>query len=247
MPVPQLRRAALVALFVLLLVSLAGRTLFMLWEPPFDGAIHYDDVRELGAAYWPMNLYLGGPAYAVSWTAAAVFIVALARGRAGVLNLVGAFLAGLGAVVFALAITAEVLPFAYAADPAVLAEPEGRALFDTFNDQLDGLLPAILGSQLAIVLGMVLALVGILIGRTMPRPLVIAALVYVVAFVLVPQDAGRAVVVVSYLVQVALVAAIGWYGLRAATDRAAIDRAAIDGAATGPAATDGAVTAGERP
>ena len=216
-PVPKLRRAALVALFALLLVALAGRTLFMLWEPPFDGAIHYDDVRELGSAYWPMNLYLGGPAYAVSWIAAAVFIVGLARGRAGVLNLVGAFLAGLGGVVFALAITAEVLPFAYAADPAVLPEQEGRALFDVFNDQLGGLLPAILGSQVAIVLGMVLALVGILIGRTMPRPLVVAALVYVVAFVLVPQDAGRAVVVVSYLLQVALVAAIGWYGLRAAT------------------------------
>ena len=41
-PVPQLRRAALVALFALLLVSLAGRTLFMLWEPPFDGTIRFD-------------------------------------------------------------------------------------------------------------------------------------------------------------------------------------------------------------
>ena len=219
MPVPKLRRAALVALFVLLLVSLIGRIVFTLWEPPFDGSIRYDEVSDLGAAYWPMNLYLGGPAYAVSWIAAAVFIVRLAKGRAGVLNLVGAFLVGLGGVVFALTITAEVLPFAYAADPAVLPEPEGRALFDVLNDHLDRLLPAIIGSQLTIVAGMLLALVGILVARTMPRPLTIAALAYAVVFVLLPLDQfGRVVATVDYLLQVSLVAAIGWYGLRAAAD-----------------------------
>ncbi len=36
---------------------------------------------------------------------------------------------------------------------------------------------------------------------------------------------GRAVVIVDYLLQVALVAAIGWYGLRAATDHEARDAA----------------------
>ncbi|MEU6024432.1 hypothetical protein [Micromonospora sp. NPDC047134] len=166
-----------------------------------------------------MSLYLGGPAYAVSWIAAAVFIVRLAKGRAGVLNLIGAFLVGLGGVVFALAITAEVLPFAYAADPAVLAEPQGRALFEVLNDRLDWVIPAIIGSQLAIVVGMVLALVGALIARTMPRPVVVAALVYAVIFVVLPlAEFGRAVVIIDYLLQVSLVAAIGWYGLRAAAD-----------------------------
>ncbi|MFI7040874.1 hypothetical protein ACIBI0_29680 [Microbispora rosea] len=53
-------------------------------------------MRALGGAYWPMNLYLGGPGYAVSWVAATVFIVLLARGRAGVLKLVGVLLAGIG-------------------------------------------------------------------------------------------------------------------------------------------------------
>ena len=243
MSVPYLRRVALVALFVLLLVSLVGRTVFMLWEPPFDGTIRYDDIRELGSAYWPMNLYLGGPAYAVSWVAAAVFIVRLGRGPAGVLNLVGAFLVGLGGVVFALTITAEVLPFAYAADPAVLPEAQGRALFDVLNDRLDWVIPAIIGSQLAIVVGMLLALVGALIARTMPRPLTIAALVYAVLFVALPlAQFGRAVVFVGCLLQVALVAAIGWYGLRA-VDREARDSAppAVDDRSTAAPHTDPAV------
>ncbi|WP_341716946.1 hypothetical protein QQG74_23745 [Micromonospora sp. FIMYZ51] len=222
MSVPNLRRVALVALFVLLLVSLLGRTVFMIWEPPFDGSIDYDEIRQLGTAYWPMNSYLGGPAYAVSWVAAAVFIVRLGRGRAGVLNLVGAFLVGLGGVVFALVITAEVLPFAYAADPAVLPEPQGRALFDVLNDNLDWVLPGIVGSQLTIVVGMLLGLVGALIARTMPRPLIIAALGYAVVFVALPlAEFGRAVAIVDYLLQVCLVAAIGWYGLRATVDGAA--------------------------
>ncbi|MEV1203295.1 hypothetical protein [Microbispora rosea] len=81
-------------------------------------------MRALGGTYWPMNLYLGGPGYAVSWVAATVFIVLLARGRAGVLNLVGVLLAGIGGILFALTITAEVLPFAYAADPAVLTSSQ---------------------------------------------------------------------------------------------------------------------------
>ncbi|MER7283073.1 hypothetical protein ABT369_52460 [Dactylosporangium sp. NPDC000244] len=213
----MLRRAALVGLFVLLLVSLAGRVVFTFWEPPFDGTIRYDDVRGLGGAYWPMNLYLGGPAYAVSWVATAVFMVLLARGRAGILNLVGAPLVGVGGIVFALVITAEVLPFAYAADPAVLPEAEGRALTAAFNGQLGTLVPAIVGTQVAVVAGMLLGLVGALVGRTMPRPVAIAALAYAVLFVVLPLESfGRVAAAVDYLVQVALVGAVGWYGLAAA-------------------------------
>ncbi|MEV4325677.1 hypothetical protein AB0J37_25885 [Microbispora rosea] len=42
-------------------------------------------MRALGGTYWPMNLYLGGPGYAVSWVAATVFIVLLA-GRFGFIS-----------------------------------------------------------------------------------------------------------------------------------------------------------------
>ncbi|MET8861980.1 hypothetical protein ABZW11_03375 [Nonomuraea sp. NPDC004580] len=214
------QRVALVGLFVLLLVSLAGRTGFAFWEPPFDGTVRYDDVRALGGAYWPMNLYLGGPGYAVSWVASAVFIVLLARGRAGVLNLVGALLAGIGGILFALTITAEVLPFAYAADPAVLPEAEGRQLFDVLNAHLDRLLPAIIGTQIAIALGVLLALIGTLISKTAPRRLSITGIAYVVVFVGLPTESlGAVVVAVGYLLQVALVAAIGWFGLRAGLGR----------------------------
>ncbi|GAB3159463.1 hypothetical protein [Microbispora hainanensis] len=210
------RRVALLGLFVLLLVSLAGRTGFTFWEPPFDGTIRYDDVRASGGAYWPMNLYLGGPGYAVSWVAAAVFFVLLARGRAGVLNLVGALLTGIGGILFALTITAQVLPFAYAADPEVLPEAEGRQLFDVLNAHLGQLLPAIIGTQIAIALGALFALIGTLISKTMPRRLSIAGIAYVVVFVGLPTESlGAVAVAVGYLLQVALVATIGWFGLRA--------------------------------
>ncbi|MFF4129725.1 hypothetical protein ACFYYP_39950 [Microbispora rosea] len=214
------RRVALVGLFVLLLVSLAGRTGFTFWEPPFDGTVRYDDVRALGGVYWPMNLYLGGPGYAISWVAAGVFFVLLARGRAGVLNLAGALLAGIGGILFALTITAQVLPFAYAADPEVLPEAEGRQLFDVLNAHLDRLLPAIIGTQVAIAVGVLLVLVGTLISKTMPRGLSITGIAYVVVFVGLPAESlGAGVVAVGYLLQVTLVAAVGWFGLRAGLGR----------------------------
>ncbi len=213
-------RIALVGLFILLLVSLAGRTFFAFWEPPFDGTIRFDDVKSLGGAYWPMNLYLGGPGYAVSWVAFAIFIALLARGRSGALNLIGALLAGVGGIVFAIVITAEVLPFAYAADPVVMPEAEGRALFETLNEHLDMLIPAIIGSQAAIALGVLLALVGTLIARAVPRWLSITGIVYIVIFVALPaEQLGRAVNMIGYLLQVALVAALSWFSLRAALNR----------------------------
>ncbi|MFI7042510.1 hypothetical protein ACIBI0_38030 [Microbispora rosea] len=214
------QRVALVGLFVLLLVSLAGRTGFIFWEPPFDGTVRYDDVRALGGAYWPMNLYLDGPGYAISWVAAGVFFVLLARGRAGVLNLAGALLAGIGGILFALTITAQVLPFAYAADPEVLPEAEGRQLFDVLNAHLDRLLPAIIGTQVAIAVGVLLVLIGTLISKTMPRGLSITGIAYVVVFVGLPAESlGAGVVAVGYLLQVTLVAAVGWFGLRAGLGR----------------------------
>jgi hypothetical protein len=198
-------------LFVVLLVSLAGRLAFTIWEPPFDGTIRFDDVQDLGGAYWPMNLYVGGPSYAISFVATAVFLALLGRGRGKVLTLAGALLVGLGGIVFSLVITAEVLPFAYAADPAVLPVAEGRALVDVLNDNLDPLLPAIVGGQVAIALGAALGLVGILLGRTAPRWFPWVGLAYIVVFLTLPVTGlGRAVVLVDYVLQLLLLAGIGW-------------------------------------
>ncbi|PZG15312.1 hypothetical protein [Nonomuraea aridisoli] len=214
------RRIAVIGLFVLLLVSLAARTFFAFWEPPFDGTVRYDDVRALGGAYWPMNLYLGGPGYAISWVATAVFIVLLAHGRGRALNLLGALLSGVGGILFALTITAEALPFAYAADPMVLPEPAGRELFDILNAHLGLLVPAIVGTQVAIAVGVLAALVGTLLSKAMPRWLSIAGIAYVIVFAALPAEtSGPVTAAIVYLLQVTLVAAIGWFGLRAGLGR----------------------------
>lgn len=215
-PTSGSRRAALVGVFVLMLLALLARTVFALWEPVFDGTLRYDDVRERGAAYWSMNLYLGGPGYAVSWLAGAALMALLARGRSAAITLVGACLAGLGGLVFALTITAEVLPFVWAADPGVMTEVEGRALFEVFNAQLGLLVPTIIGASVAIALGVLLVLVAGLLTGALPRWFGWAGIAYVVVFVVLPtEQLGRPVVVAGYLLQVALVIGLGWFGLRA--------------------------------
>lgn len=212
----------LAALYGLLLGSLAARAVFTFWEPPFDGVIRYDEIRALGGAYWPMNLYLGGPAYLLSFVTTAVFVVLLARGRTAVLNLVAAALVGIGGTVFALVITAEVLPFAYAADPSVLPEAEGRALFDVLNAHLDWLVPAILASMAVVALGVLLTFAAGWISRALPRWFVAAGVAYtVVLFAVPPGVLARPVELVLYLVELALFAGIGWFGLQAARSRVA--------------------------
>ncbi|MBP2708000.1 hypothetical protein JOL79_29895 [Microbispora sp. RL4-1S] len=104
------------------------------------------------------------------------------------LNLIGALLSGLGGILFALTITAEVLPFAYAADPAVLPETEGRKLFDLLNAHQSLLVPAIVGTQIAIAVGVLVALIGTLLSRTMPRWLSIVGILYIIVFVGLPAE-----------------------------------------------------------
>lgn len=215
-PVAVHRWRALVALYAILLTALVGRVVFTAWEPPFDGTIRYDEIRPIVDAYWPMNLYLGGPAYLVGFVATAVFVVFLARGRTAVVTLVGAALVGLGGTVFALVITAETLPFAYAADPAVLPEAEGRALFDVLNAHLGLLLPALVGGMAAVAFGVLLVLVAAGISRALPRWFVVVGLVYLVLFVVLPPDPPRPVAMAMYLVEVAFLAGLGWFGRRAA-------------------------------
>ncbi|WP_336029115.1 hypothetical protein [Geodermatophilus sp. FMUSA9-8] len=199
-------------LLALLVVALAGRLVFALWEPPFDGSVRYDDVRGLEGAYWPVNLFLGGPAYAVSFVATALSLVLLGRGRGAPWTLAGALLVGLGGVLFSLAVTAEALPFAYAADPAVLPEADGRALVDTLNDSLGPLVAVIVASQVTIAVGAVAGLVGVLLGRAAPRWFPVAGLAYVLVFVVVPvQELGRPAVLADYVLQLLLLGGIGWF------------------------------------
>lgn len=206
------RRSAAIALFALLLVALVARTVFLIWEPPFDGALHLDEIAPLGDAYWAMNLYVGGPAFAVSWVATAIFIVLLARGRAAGATIAAGFLVGLAGILFALVVTAEVLPFVFALESA-----DAASLFDAFNAQLGMLLPAIVGTQIGVAVGVLVFLVVALVTRAVPRWFAIAGLVYLVLFAVLPFELlGRPVLVASDLVQTLLVAGIGGFGLRAA-------------------------------
>lgn len=209
---PTLWRTALRALYGLLLLSLAARVVFTLWEPPFDGSVHYDDIT---GAYWPMNLYLGGPAYLVSFLTMAVFVALLARGRTAPLTLAAATLVALGGTVFSLAITAEALPFAYAADRSLIGEPEGRALVDTYNANLDRLLPAIIGGTLAIALGIATTLATSWVTGALPRRFVLAAALYLAVYLALPPDLPRPVAALSYLLEVTLLATLAWHSLRA--------------------------------
>lgn len=218
----RLLSGGLAALFGLLLLSLVARAVFTFWEPPFDGVIRYDEIRPLGGAFWPMNLYLGGPAYLLSFATTAVFVVLLARGGTAVLNLVAAALIALGGTVFALVITAQVLPFAYAADPEVLPEAEGRALFDVLNTHVDWLEPAILGGMGVVALGVLLTFATGWIGRALPRWFVVAGVAYVVVLFAVPPGVlPRPLELVLYLVELSLLAGIGWFGFRSARRRVA--------------------------
>lgn len=104
-----------------------------------------------------MNVLLGGPAYALSAITGAAFLAVLGAGRGRAATLVGAVLHLIAGVVFALVITAEVLPFAWAADPSLIDQAQGRDLFDRYNDHLDAFLPYILGSMAVAALGALLA------------------------------------------------------------------------------------------
>ncbi|WP_157519147.1 hypothetical protein [Modestobacter sp. Leaf380] len=200
--------AALLVLFGLLVLSLVARLVFTLTEPPFDGSLRYDDLIAMDGAYWPLNLYLGGPGYLVSFVSTAVFLVLLGRGHGSALTLAGALLVGLGGTVFSLAITAEALPFAHAVDPTLFGEAEGRAWVSTLNGRLDLLAPAIVGSQVAIGVGGLVGLVGVLLSRTTPRWAPVAGIVGIVVSQVLPLAA------LGYLLQLVVLAGIGWAGSR---------------------------------
>ncbi|SED06732.1 hypothetical protein SAMN04489844_3601 [Nocardioides exalbidus] len=214
-PGPDLVPAARVA-FALLVLSQVAVVAFTMWEPPFDGVIRYDDIAPLGSAYWPMNVLVGGPAYALGTVTATVFLAVLGAGRATgasmVASMVGCVLHLLGGLVFALVITAEVLPFAWAADPAVVGEQEGRALFAAYNDHFDAFLPYVLGSMAAVALGVLLAVVGAALSGGLRWWVPALVLALVVAQFAVPFH--HPLVPALSLVQRVVWIGLGWAGLR---------------------------------
>ena len=205
---PLLRAARV--LFVLLVLSQVGIVVFTVWEPPFDGQIHFAETVELGGSYWPMNVLLGGPAYAVGFLASAVFLTILGGGSR--LALAGSVLLGLAGIVFALVITAEVLPFAWAADPDVVGSAAGRELFDAFNDELDRFLPYVLGSMAGIAVGALVAVIGATAAGGLPRWFLALVLLVLVASFAAPMGSGLAFGVA--LVERVMWVAIGWFGLQ---------------------------------
>ena len=193
--------------------------MFLIWEPPFTGTVEYDTIAPLGSASWAMRIYLSGPAFAVAWVAFAIFVTFLARRRSVIVTLAASVAIGLGGLVFALVTTAEALPFASAADSAVLPEASGRAAFDTLNSNLGMLTPPILGSQAVIAAGVLIVLIVALVTRMMPRWFSISSLVSLVVFLALPiGEFGRGAVVAD-LIQSVLVGGISWFGMRAVLTR----------------------------
>lgn len=201
-----LRRRAVTVLLVVLLISLLGRLVFAAWEGPFDGALSFADVTRPG--YWPLHIYLAGPAYALSFICTALMLVLLTR--ASWAGIAAALLVASGGLVFALVITAEALPFVTATDPGVVPEGRGRLLVAALNTRLDLLGPTIAGSSALIALGSVLGLVAVWVARTTPRWFPPAALAVAVVSQVAPLVAP---VMIGYLLQLVVLAGIGWFGL----------------------------------
>ena len=170
--------------FALLTAALIGRAVFALWEPPFQGGILFDDIAPLGGAYWAMNVYLGGPAFLLSFIAGAIALVTL--GRASVTSLIGGTLVVLGGSIFTPAIIAEVSPFALAANPDVMPAAQGRALFEVFNENHGVFLPPIILGSSVVALGIVIAMVGLLVAKAVPLWLSLGVLGYIVVFQVLP-------------------------------------------------------------
>ena len=200
--------------FAVLLVALAARLAFAAWEQ-YAGSVTYDELHGFGGAYWPLNLLVFGPAYAIGFVAQAFLVWQLGRGRArGLTGAGGAFLLG-GGVVFALAGTAHALPFDWAANHGILPEATGRdvvAAFDGAGTPM--LVPYLVGTQALIALGALATVVGARLSRTIPTWLLVATLV-VLAAIAVPIPFGSVGRILVSSAQAVLWAMLGWFGWRA--------------------------------
>lgn len=207
---PAGRRRAATLLLTLLVLAAVGLTVFQWWEPPFTGAIDFDTTVGLGDSYWAMNVLLGGPAFAVTFVVAAVFLAVLGDLRWPAL-LAGTALA-LAGIVFALVITAETLPFIWAADPAVVDAGTGRSVTDAFNAGLPGFAGWITGSTAVITVAVLAALIWAAVVRGLPWWVVALGVAVVVAGFLLPTTPP--VVAGLSLVERVLWVLLGWFGYR---------------------------------
>lgn len=211
---PPLLPAARLA-FALLVLSQLALVVFAWWKPPFDGSTSYDDVAGPGAAYWPMHVLLGGPAFALTAVTTTVFLLVLGTGRGRALTLVGATAQLLGGLVFALVVTAEVLPLAFAVQAP---EATGRAQVEALAEPLAGYGPYVLVPMLVVALGALLAITGAALSGGLPWwVLGVAVVVAALVFALPPDGA---LVPAVDLAQRALWVYVGWRGLRVASGRA---------------------------
>jgi hypothetical protein len=182
------------ALPVVFAIALEARVAFLAWEPSYPLR-----AEDLTAAYWPANLYVGGPAFLLTFLGTAYFLTVLAP---GVVGRVAGVLVAVGGILFSLAIVAEALPYAFAlGDPAAVAR---------VNTATEALFPTIIGTQVAIGLGVAVGMVGMLVTRTTPRWFPIVGLLYLVAFFALPVDLGLP----GEILQTALFAGIAWFALR---------------------------------
>lgn len=200
--------------FVILLIALIARLVFAIWER-YDGTPTYDEIAALGEAYWPMNVLVFGPAWALGFFAQGILAWRLADGRGRLTTFVGACLLVVGGVLFALVATAHALPYDWAANHGILAADLGRVVVDEFSGSGTVLLlPYILGAQALIALGALVTAIGAWVSRTVPVWLVGAVGVLLVAFFVVPRELGSAVDWLLSSLQLAMWAVLGWFGWR---------------------------------
>lgn len=200
--------------FVALLIALVARQVFAIWEG-YDGSMTYDDLRRLGDAYWPMNLLVFGPAYAIGFTAQAILAWRLGRGRGRVVTWLGATLLLVGGTLFALVATAHSLPYDWASHRGILDEATGRAVVEAFDTVgTASLVPYILAAQAVIALGALVTAVGARLSGTLPTWVLVAVILLVLAFALVPSAPGTAITIGLALIQTVVWAVLGWFGFR---------------------------------
>lgn len=218
-PATSSHRALMTTAFAALIVALVARIVFAFWEH-YDGSATYDELSAFGDAYWPMNVLVFGPSYAIGFSAQALLVWQLGRGRGRVLAWIGAVLLLAGGAVFALTATAHALPFDWAANHGILDPATGREVVDAFTARGTAVLvPYLVASQLTIALGALVAVVGARLSGTAPTWLLIVTAVLVLVFAVAPIAAGSVGEMLFAFAQALVWAVVGWFGWRAGSAR----------------------------
>ncbi len=206
-------------LLALLIVGLGLRASFLLWHPPFDADLYdYDTIAPIRDDWFAMHFFAGAPGVLLAFGSFGMLAVLIVGGgRVGrLLAIVGTLIASMGAMLFAFGLAAEGAAWSWATNPDVIDPAAGAALLRGIEGE--PLTPLILlGSSILIPLGVLIVLAALLVSRRVPRWLIIATVVILLASALIPPlpvVAGVQVVIQS----IALIA-IGWFAVRPRTDR----------------------------